>query len=92
MITKEKKKLLIKEYGALFASNEQDSGSSAVQVAILTQRITDLKEHFDYHIHDYHSNRGLLKMIGQRRSLLRYIQKKDSNQYKALIKKLGLRK
>lgn len=92
MISVAEKTKITKEYGTLFGSGEKDSGSSEVQVAILTSRINGLKDHFGKHIHDYHSNRGLLKMIGKRRSLLKYVQRKDSEKYSNLIKKLGLRK
>ena len=87
-ITKEEKAALIKEYG----ENEKDTGSSAVQVAILTTEIRNLTEHLKAYKKDHHSRRGLLKMVGQRRRLLRYVQKKDAAQYKALIAKLGIRK
>ena len=92
MITQERTAEIVKEFGAEFGKGEKDSGCAAVQVAILTTRINNLKGHFDKHIHDYHSNRGLLKMIGQRKSLLKYVAKKDEAKYKALIAKLGLRK
>jgi small subunit ribosomal protein S15 len=92
MITTEKTKEIVKTYGAKYGKGENDTGSSAVQVAILTERINNLKEHFGNHIHDYHSNRGLLKMIGRRRSLIRYYRGKNEDQYKSLIKDLGLRK
>ena len=72
--------------------HETDTGSPEVQVAILTNRINHLTEHMKQHPHDYHSNRGLLKMVGQRRNLLKYLQKKDVERYRALIAKLGLRK
>ncbi len=88
MITQEQKQEIIKKFG----KNEKDSGSPEVQVAILTARINDLQGHFKEHIHDYHSNRGLLKMIGQRRSLLRYVKRQSEDRYKKLIKELGLRK
>lgn len=83
---------VVKEYGVEFGKGEKDSGSAAVQVAILTAKINGLKGHFSKHIHDNHSNRGLLKMIGHRKSLLKYVQNKDSEKYKMLIQKLGLRK
>ena len=92
MMTTEKKREIIQKFGSAFGKGERDSGSAAVQIALLTHRINGLKEHFNTHIHDHHSNRGLLKMIGQRRSLLKYIQKKNSNKYKELINELGLRK
>ena len=70
---------------------EGDTGSPEVQVAILTAKITDLTEHFRVHIHDYHSRRGLLRMVSQRRKLLKYLKGKDIARYRALVKKLGLR-
>jgi small subunit ribosomal protein S15 len=72
--------------------HETDTGSPEVQIAILTNRINHLQEHLREHTHDYHSRRGLLKMVGQRRNLLAYLQKKDVERYRALIAKLGLRK
>ena len=69
-----------------------DTGSPEVQIAILTARINELTEHLRTHIHDDHSRRGLLKMVGKRRNLLDYLAKKDINRYRALIAKLGLRK
>jgi len=87
-ITKEVKAALVKEYG----ENEKDTGSTAVQVAILTTQIRDLTDHLKAYKKDHHSRRGLLKMVGQRRRLLRYIQKNDTSEYKALIAKLGIRK
>lgn len=72
--------------------SETDTGSPEVQVALLTNRINHLNEHLKSHPHDFHSNRGLLKMVGQRRNLLAYLQKKDIERYRALIVKLGLRK
>ncbi|OUR97232.1 30S ribosomal protein S15 [Halobacteriovorax marinus] len=92
MLTIEQKKEIVAEYGKEFGKGEKDSGNAAVQVALLTHNINTLKTHFEKHIHDYHSNRGLLKMIGTRKSLLRYVLKKDSSKYGTLIKKLGLRK
>lgn len=88
MIGQEQKLELVKKFG----KNEKDSGSPEVQVAILTARINELQGHFKKHIHDYHSNRGLLKMIGQRRSLLKYVRGKSEDRYLKLIKELGLRK
>ena len=73
-------------------THEGDTGSPEVQVAILTERITQLTEHLKQHPQDNHSRRGLLKMVGQRRSMLAYLQKKDINRYRALIAKLGIRK
>lgn len=87
-LTKEEKKEIIKE----FSRGENDTGSTEVQVAILTKEINDLTEHLKVHIHDYHSRRGLLKKVGQRRSLLRYLAKKDVTKYREVIQKLGLRK
>ena len=88
MIGKEAKAELVKKFG----KTESDSGSPEVQVAILTTRINGLKEHFKANKHDYHSNRGLLKMIGQRRSLLKYVKRVNTDGYENLIKELGLRK
>ena len=73
-------------------THETDTGSPEVQVAILTARINELTEHLKVHKQDNHSRRGLYKMIGQRRSLLDYLQRKDIERYRALIHKLGLRK
>ena len=87
-ITNEEKAALVKEYG----ENEKDTGSTSVQVAILTTQIRNLTEHLKAYKKDHHSRRGLLTMVGQRRGLLRYIQKSDAAQYKALITKLGIRK
>ncbi len=87
-ITQERKVELIKEYG----KNERDSGSSSVQVAILTERIRNLTEHLKGHKKDFGSRRGLLAMVGQRRSLLDYIKAGDEKVYKSLIEKLGLRR
>lgn len=88
MISREEKAELTKEYG----KNEKDSGNTNVQIAILTRRINNLKGHFEANKHDFHSNRGLLKLIGKRRRLLRYAHKVDRDGYPELIKKLGLRK
>ena len=87
-ITAERKTALIKEY----ATFEGDTGSPEVQVAILTERIRNLTEHFKGHHKDNHSRRGLLMMVNKRRSLLAYLKKKDVERYNALIQKLGLRK
>jgi small subunit ribosomal protein S15 len=92
MITKEAKANLVKEFGAAFGAGEKDAGCAPVQVAILTTRINNLMGHFKKHIHDNHSNTGLMKMIGRRRRLLKYIQTNDDAKYKAVIAKLGLRK
>ena len=88
MISTERKSEIIKEFG----KTEKDTGSSEVQVAILTNRINGLRDHFSGHKRDFHSNRGLLKMIGRRRKLLRYISHQDQQRYADLIKRLGLRK
>ena len=87
-LTKEKKESIIKDYQL----DKNDTGSIEVQVALLTERINDLNEHLKVHKHDFHSNRGLLKMVGQRKSLLNYLAKTDVQRYRALVKKLGLRK
>lgn len=92
MLTTQQKAEIVKNIGSKFGKGEKDTGSAPVQVAILTQRIDGLKEHFSKNIHDYHSNRGLMKMIGRRRSLLKYIKDNDESVYKSLIKELGLRK
>ena len=73
-------------------THEGDTGSSEVQVAVLTRRIAHLTDHLREHKHDYHSRRGLLKMVGKRRRLLKYLQKKDVERYRSLIAKLGLRR
>ena len=75
-----------------FQLHEGDTGSPEVQIALLTERINHLNEHLKEHKNDHHSRRGLLKMVGQRRGLLNYLQKKDVERYRAIISKLGLRK
>jgi small subunit ribosomal protein S15 len=75
-----------------FKQHESDTGSSQVQVALLTQRINELTEHFKVHKKDHHSRRGLLKMVAQRRKLLDYLKRKDIGEYHAIIKKLKLRR
>ncbi|MHB1102340.1 MAG: 30S ribosomal protein S15 [Devosia sp.] len=87
-ITPERKSALIKEY----ATTKDDTGSPEVQVAILSERIANLTEHFKTHNKDNHSRRGLLKMVSTRRSLLDYVKKGDDARYKALIERLGLRR
>ncbi len=87
-ITVERKEQLIKEY----ATKEGDTGSPEVQVAILTERITNLTEHFKDHKKDNHSRRGLLKMVALRRKLLDYARAKDEQRYKTLIQRLGIRR
>ncbi|SDS65025.1 30S ribosomal protein S15 [Paraoerskovia marina] len=75
-----------------YATSEGDTGSPEVQIAMLTQRITDLTEHLKEHKHDHHSRRGLLLLVGQRRRLLKYLQKTDISRYRSLIERLGLRR
>jgi small subunit ribosomal protein S15 len=87
-ITAERKNALIKEH----AQKSGDTGSPEVQVAILTERINNLTEHFKSHVKDNHSRRGLLKMVSQRRSLLDYLRGKDEARYRTLIEKLGIRR
>ena len=87
-ITAERKTALIKEY----ATNATDSGSPEVQVAILSERIANLTEHFKLHGKDHHSRRGLLKMVQTRRSLLDYVKRIDESRYKTLIERLGIRR
>jgi small subunit ribosomal protein S15 len=87
-MTKERKLEIINEY----KRDAADTGSAEVQVALLTERINELTEHLKVHKKDNHSRRGLLKMVGQRRNMLNYLQKKDEERYKVLVEKLGLRK
>ena len=87
-ITAERKSALIKEYGA----KEGDTGSPEVQVAVLTERIINLTEHFKTHKKDNHSRRGLLKLVSSRRSLLDYVKSKDEGRYRDLIGRLGIRR
>jgi small subunit ribosomal protein S15 len=87
-ITAERKTALVSE----FAQKPGDTGSPEVQVAILTDRITKLTDHFKTHTKDNHSRRGLLKMVSQRRSLLDYLKKKDEARYRTLIERLGIRR
>jgi small subunit ribosomal protein S15 len=75
-----------------FGASQTDTGSTKVQVALLTQRISELTEHMKIHKHDHHSRRGLLKLVGRRRRLLTYMQRHDLEGYRALIKELGLRR
>lgn len=87
--------MLKEEKTAIIEANrlsETDTGSPEVQIAILTKRIADLTEHLKTHTHDHHSRRGLFKMVGRRRNLLNYLQKKDIERYRAIIAKLGIRK
>ena len=88
MMRKEEKTAIIQKY----ATHEGDTGSPEVQIAVLTSRINDLTEHLREHKHDNHSRRGLLMMVGKRRSLLDYLAKKDINRYREIVAKLGLRK
>jgi small subunit ribosomal protein S15 len=88
VLNTEKKKGVIDNY----QTHEGDTGSPEVQIALLSERISYLTEHFKVHAKDYHSRRGLLKLVGQRRRLLNYLKRKDADRYKALIERLGLRK
>ncbi|WAM34788.1 30S ribosomal protein S15 [Caldicellulosiruptor morganii] len=88
MLTKEQKQEIIQKYQL----HEYDTGSPEVQIALLTERINRLNEHLQIHKKDFHSRRGLLKMVGQRRKLLNYLKEYDINRYRELIEKLGLRK
>ena len=87
-LTKEKKDKIVSE----FARSKGDTGSVEVQVALLTERINRLTEHMQNHAHDFHTNRGLLQMVGKRKSLLEYLKREDVGRYRELIKKLNLRK
>ena len=87
-LTKEKKEAIISEYGR----GKGDTGSVEVQVALLTERINNLTEHMKNHAHDFHTNRGLLILVGKRKSLLDYLKEEDVQRYRELIKKLNLRK
>lgn len=84
----ERKKAIIDQ----FRSHEKDSGSTEVQVALLTERVNYLTEHLKVHRHDHHSQRGLLKLVGQRRRLLNYLNREDEDRYLSLIANLGLRR
>ncbi|MDD2212514.1 MAG: 30S ribosomal protein S15 [Clostridia bacterium] len=86
--SQEKKNEIINKYRL----HEQDTGSPEVQIALLTERINYLTEHFKVHTKDHHSRRGLLKMVGQRRHLLNYLKEKDLNRYRTLIESLGIRR
>ena len=88
VLSTENKKEIVKEFG----KDVKDTGSPEVQIALLTNRITYLTEHFQSHKKDHHSRRGLLKIVGQRKSLLKYLMKKDVERYRAVIKELGIRK
>ena len=87
-LSKEVKAEIVKKYG----KNDKDTGSTEVQIAILTAEIDELNTHFETHIHDFHSKRGLMKKIGQRRSLLAYLKSEDLKRYEEIIKSLGLRR
>ena len=82
------KQQIISDYG----TGDGDTGSPEVQVALLTRRINDLTEHMKAHRHDFHTQRGLLQLVGRRRRLLRYLEQKDVQRYRALIERLGLRR
>jgi small subunit ribosomal protein S15 len=86
--TAEQKKIIVDE----FATHEGDTGSSEVQIALLTDRIKQLTEHLREHKHDYHTRRGLLKLVGQRRRQLRYLSKRDVSRYHSVLERLGLRR
>jgi len=88
VLTPEAKKEIIEK----FKTHERDTGSPEVQIALLTNRIKYLTEHFKVHKKDHHSRRGLLKLVGQRRRLLNYLKKKDVERYRKVIKELGIRK
>lgn len=88
MLLKDEKTAIIKDY----ARFEGDTGSVEVQVAVLTEQINRLTEHLKIHSKDFHSTRGLMKMVGTRRSLLNYLRKEDLNRYRSLVQRLGLRK
>ena len=87
-LAKDQKSEIIKKHG----KNEKDTGKTEVQIALLTERIKELTEHFRTHKKDHHSRRGLLKLVGQRRRLLDYMRKRDVEGYRALIKELGIRR
>ena len=88
MLTKEKKSEIVDE----FKTGKSDTGSSEVQIALLTSRINELTDHFKAHPKDHASRRGLLKMVGNRNALLKYVRGKDVNRYRGIISRLGLRK
>ena len=87
-MTVERKQEIINQY----RRDEKDTGSPEVQIALLTERINNLTEHMKEHKHDYHTNRGLLQMVGKRKNLLEYLKREDVQRYRELIKKLNLRK
>ncbi len=87
-LTKEQKEKIVKKY----ARGKNDTGSAEVQIAIMTAEIKELTEHLKEHKHDFHSRRGLLKKVGHRRSMLKYLKEKDVTRYREIVKSLGLRK
>jgi len=87
-LTQERKAELTKQFG----KDERDTGNTRVQVALLTERINELTEHLRSHVKDHHSRRGLLKMVGKRRRLLKYLESSDLERYRALVADLGLRR
>ena len=87
-MTKERKQEIISTY----RRDDKDTGSSEVQIALLTERINELTAHLKIHTHDNHSRRGLLNMVGKRRNLLNYLAKNDVERYRSIVEKLGLRK
>lgn len=87
-LSKDKKNAIVSE----FARSKNDTGSVEVQVALLTERINRLTEHMKEHTHDYHTNRGLLQLVGKRKNLLEYLKNEDVQRYRDLIKKLNIRK
>ncbi|WP_347860584.1 30S ribosomal protein S15 [Salimicrobium sp. PL1-032A] len=87
-LTKERKNEIIEQ----FRTHENDTGSSEVQIAVLTEQITTLNNHLRYHKQDHHSRRGLLKMVGKRRNLLNYLRNEDITRYREVIQSLGLRR
>ena len=87
-LSKEAKAEIFKEYGI----HEGDTGSTQVQIAMLTKQINHLIDHFRYHIHDQHGRHGLIKMVGRRRRLLKYLRRTQPDEYQTLIKRLGLRR
>ncbi len=86
-LTKEQTEAIVAEFG----HGEADTGSTEVQIALLTERISELTEHSKRHKHDHHSRRGLLMMVGQRKRLMRYLHREDVQRYRALIERLGIR-
>ncbi len=87
-LSNDKKKEIIKKYG----ENQSDTGKAEVQIALLSERIQYLTEHFKTHAKDHHSRRGLIKLVGQRRRLLDYLTRKDITRYRSLVKELGIRR